>query len=322
MTQQNHSIESLSSNKAWHHPPLLAVLIAILYVFLIPCLSEAERPSFPDPPHFIFWEYDFEKALKTATMGGGTVVAYAYSEGCDFCQRMEEDTFSNPDVIRFSQSHVFLRMDTDSHTSQGFMERYHVENLPTVIVLSSSGQEVFRVSDHMGPSQFLEKMGESCQVVSRYSRHDRPNDRSLTFYLDYARKAFKHLQFLEATKALDYILYRDPDNEQGLNDEVLLLFGTSLVYLYQLDAAEILLARLCTEYPDSGSVPDAMYILGEIYIQTNRIGPGQNLLQKLVKEHPGHPMAQRAEISLIRIEQKNNRKNCVERTLGNGPGSN
>jgi thioredoxin-related protein len=309
MTQQNRSIKSLSSNKAWHHPPLLAVLIAILYVSLIPCLSAAERPSFPDPPHFIFWEYDFEEALKTATMGGGPVVAYAYSEGCDFCQRMEEDTFSNPDVIRFSQSHVFLRMDADSHASQRFMERYHVENLPTVIVLSSSGQEVFRVSDHMGPSQFLEKMGESSQVVSRYSRHDRLNDRSLTFYLDYARKAFKHLQFLEATKALDCILYRDPDNKQGLNDEVLLLFGTSLVYLYQLDAAEILLARLCTEHPDSGSVPDAMYILGEIYVQTNRVGLGQELLRKLTRKHPGHPMAQRAEMSLVRIEQKNRRKN-------------
>jgi len=295
-------MEPLPFRKPLHDslPFLVAALIIILPVFFPVSLSAEEIPSLPDDPQFIFWEFDYQRALNIAEEKNGFVFAYVYANDCDWCRKMEEETFSHPEVIKFSGDHVFLKVKADSNTSKMFMERYRIRNLPTVIVLHYSGGEMYRESNYLAPSQFLRETEQFNQVSPRRSRPNFQNSRSLTFYLEYAKKAFQHLEFMEATKALDYILYKDPHNKQGLNDEALLLFGISLVYLYQLQAAEILLARLCLEYPQSRAVPDAMYILGEIYIQTNRTERGHNLLKKLIKEYPEHATAQKAKMALER----------------------
>ncbi|MBE9572287.1 MAG: thioredoxin family protein, partial [Proteobacteria bacterium] len=258
----------------------------------------------PDFPPFIFWEYNYEQALDIAEKKSGVVLAYVYSKDCDWCRKMEEDTLSHPEVIEFSQGHVFLKLNADTNVSKMFIEQYRIRNLPTVMVLNSFGREMYRESNYLDPSQFLMKMKPFSQLTHQCLKPNVQSTQSLQFYFNYAKKAFEHLEFLEATKALDYILSRDPDNKQGLNDEVLLLFGTSLVYLYQLEAAEVLLARLCIEFPKSRAVPDSMYILGEIYIQTNRTKLGRELLERLMKEYPEHVMARKAKMALRRINRE------------------
>jgi tetratricopeptide (TPR) repeat protein len=264
------------------------------------CLSAEESQNLPDFPQFIFWEFEYEQALKSAGKKTGFIFTYIYSNDCDWCQKMDEETLSHPEVIKFSRNHVFLKLNGDSNASKPFTEKYQIGHLPTFLVLSHSGEELYRESNYLDPFHFLRELEQFNKVATRRLRTDSQDSQSLMFYLDYAKKAFQHLEFMEATKALDYILYKDPHNKQGLNDEALLLFGTSLVYLYQLEAAEILLARLCLEFPQSRAVPDAMYILGEIYIQTNRTERGHNLLKKLIKEYPEHVMAQKAQMALER----------------------
>jgi len=288
-----------------HHLFLSLASFVLTFTLFSPlCLFAAEAENSPDFPQLIFWEYEYEQALKRAGEKSGVVFTYVYSNDCDWCRKMEEETFSHPEVIKFSRDHVFLKLNGDGKASKPVMERYEVRHLPTLMVLSHSGEELYRESNYLDPSRFLRELHQFNQAASRRSRTDSQDRQSLTFHLDYAKKAFRHLEFMEATKALDYILSKDPENYGGLNDEALLLFGTSLVYLYQLHAAEVLLARLCLEYPESKSVPDAMYILGEIYIQTSRREWGRNLLEKLIREYPKHAMAQRAKAALQRVDGK------------------
>lgn len=296
---------SLKKPSYRNHLFLIIASIVILLVFSPLCLFTAKALNRPDFPAFIFWEYDFEQALKIAEMEKSCLVfTYVYTDNCNWCQKMEKDTFSHSEVIKFSRRHVFLKLNADSNVSKMFMEQYQIRDLPTVMVLNCHGQQIYHESNYLDPSQFLTKMKGFDQLTSHRSKSSFKNTQNLKLYLNYAKKAFKHLEFLEATKALDYILYKDPDNQQGLNDKVMLLFGTSLVYLSQLEAGEILLARLCIEYPKSIVVPDAMYILGEIYVQTNRIELGRRLLEKLINQYPEHTMAQKANMTLKRISGK------------------
>ena len=283
---------------------LLSLIVAAGVSCALPVLSLAEAgyPESPDFPGFIFWEYDYKEALKTARRQDTFVVAYIYSNDCDRCQKMDKDTFSDPEVIRFSRGLVFLKARLDSDASGALLNKHSIGCVPTVLVLSSSGGEIFRESNHMPPSLFLEEMNRFRQSTPEGPRPEFQDANSLQFCFDYARKAFQHTEFLEATKALDYVLYKDPGNAHGLNDEVLLLFGTSLVYLYQLDAAEVLLARLLVEYPQSPTIPNAMYILGEIYVQTDRVDRGRSLLRDLIEQYPEHAMAGDAKKTLARIE--------------------
>ena len=277
---------------------LLAVLSA-----LSPAAANDTNPA--DQPIFIFWEFDCEEALRLAAQKNTFVVAYVYSNGCDWCCKMEEDTFSDSDVVQLSRHYMFSKHNLDHPASDWVKEKYQVNTTPTILVLSSAGEEVFRASAYLSAPELIAALSQFSQPSAAPVETEFQDQPSVQFCFEYAQKAFKHLEFMEATKALDHILYIDPENSQGMNDQVLHLFGTSLVYLHQLEAGEILLARLCNEFPKSRVVPDAMYILGEIYIQTNRPTLGRNLLKKLMQEHPEHIMARKAEMALQRMFGKN-----------------
>jgi capsular exopolysaccharide synthesis family protein len=115
---------------------------------------------------------------------------------------MEEETFSHPEVIKFSRDHVFLKLNGDGKASKPVKERYQIGHLPTLMVLSHSGEELYRESNYLDPSRFLRELHQFNQAASRRSRTDSQDRQSLKFHLDYAKKAFRHLEFMEATAEL------------------------------------------------------------------------------------------------------------------------
>lgn len=284
----------------FHYPFLLTTFVILLSISSLLCVSAVQGKDLPEDPDFIFWEYDYEQALKIAKEKDACIFVYIYSNECEWCQKMDEDTFSHPGVVEFSRENVFLKLNSGQDPAKIFIEKYKIETIPILLVLSSLGSEVHRELDYLDSSKFLTKMKKFSQSPLRESKSGYKNPQSVKFYLEYAKKAFEHIEFMEATKALDYILYIDPNNEEGFADEALMLFGASLVYLYQLEAAEILLARLLMEYPKSRVIPDAMYILGEIYLQTNRVERANTVFKTLIERFPKHAMTQRARKSLQR----------------------
>ncbi len=85
-------------------------------------------------------------ALREAGERGQFVFIDFYAPWCGACKQLEETTLSDPDVKTLLSGYVVLKIDTDEYPSIG--KYFNVVGLPTLLVLNSSGEEMYR---HAGP---------------------------------------------------------------------------------------------------------------------------------------------------------------------------
>ena len=86
-------------------------------------------------------------ALVNAQAQNKLVFLDFYAEWCGACREMDKTTFADAAVAELlDRRYVFLKVDTDAHPVVG--KHFAVVGLPTAIVLSGSGETIYR---HTGP---------------------------------------------------------------------------------------------------------------------------------------------------------------------------
>ena len=84
-------------------------------------------------------------ALSAAKREGKLVFLDFWAEWCAPCKVLEKKTIADPRIQDFLSQHVFLRVDTDADPEAA--QYFDAFGLPTIVVLSAGGQELFR---HVG----------------------------------------------------------------------------------------------------------------------------------------------------------------------------
>jgi thiol-disulfide isomerase/thioredoxin/tetratricopeptide (TPR) repeat protein len=81
-----------------------------------------------------------------------------YAEWCNWCRRLEADTFSAPAVRRELEQIVSLRRDAEKDGAE-LAARFGVDSYPTMIFLDAAGNEMDRIIGYLPPAPFLERIG-------------------------------------------------------------------------------------------------------------------------------------------------------------------
>ena len=66
------------------------------------------------------------------------------ADWCDPCHEMERTTYRNPQVIEASHAFLMVKLDAtdpDRPLVGQFLDRYHVEGAPTVLIFDARGRE-------------------------------------------------------------------------------------------------------------------------------------------------------------------------------------
>lgn len=105
----------------------------------------------------IAWRDDYEAADREARGAGRPMVIDFTAEWCGACQRLSRETFNDPGVASEAARFTPIRVDattTDDRVA-GYMERYEVLGLPTVVIIGPDGQERARLTEFVPPDEML-----------------------------------------------------------------------------------------------------------------------------------------------------------------------
>lgn len=106
----------------------------------------------------------FKDILALAAKTGKPIMIDFYADWCSWCRKLDEDTYSDPEVGKASAQLINIKMDTATKEGGELARRYRVRGLPTIIFLYSSGEEMGRVIGYRPPEVFLEILKRVIQL--------------------------------------------------------------------------------------------------------------------------------------------------------------
>ena len=110
------------------------------------------------------WVYDYDEGLGKAKTEGKLVLIDFYADWCGWCKKLDQETYSKQDVASFlNEKLVCIKIDVEKDVT--LAENSNVSGLPTIVFLSSNGEEVGRIEGYRPPGQFLEYARD---VVNQY----------------------------------------------------------------------------------------------------------------------------------------------------------
>ncbi len=107
----------------------------------------------------ITWYTDFDKAAAAAKKQAKPIMVDFYTDWCGWCKKLDNDTYTNSDVITASRKFICVKVDGDK--KKDLVKKYSVNGYPTIVFLNSKSQEISRVVGYRGPSDFLKAMNDA-----------------------------------------------------------------------------------------------------------------------------------------------------------------
>ncbi len=109
------------------------------------------------------WEQSWDNAFSRARTEDKPVLVSFEAEWCVWCKKLDSTTYRDARVASLiTDSLVPLVLDVDGAGSE-LSETHRVESLPTVLVLSPTGEERGRINGYLPPGKFYDAVSEILQ---------------------------------------------------------------------------------------------------------------------------------------------------------------
>jgi thioredoxin-related protein len=104
-----------------------------------------------------WFDGDLEAARAEAARRNTVVMIEFYTDWCNWCRRLESDTFSAPAVLRELGQIVPLKRNAESDGVE-LANRFGIDSYPTMIFLDPAGNEMDRILGYLPPEKFLNRI--------------------------------------------------------------------------------------------------------------------------------------------------------------------
>jgi thioredoxin-like negative regulator of GroEL len=262
----------------------------------------------PAPSAGIKWERSFEEALKKAKASRKPILVDFWADWCGWCHRLDKTTYVDPVVVRKAEEFVAVKVNTEGNRKESEVAiRYDVQSLPTILFLSPEGRQVHRLNGFQGPGQFPRTLDQALEIARRIlpleaAIEKNPNDAGALAGLG------QHLYEEEFYEESRELLYRsikvDHDEPAPSRRMARMILAIIQNYDRKYGDAEGLLKEALGIKPPGEDQAKILFVLGRTYASWGRREDAQRMMQKIVRDHAGSPMAQKARETLLALDRK------------------
>jgi thiol:disulfide interchange protein len=133
----------------------------LLLFFLLSSISlscsNSSQTSYSSSP--IKWETDYQTALQKAAQSNKPIVVDLYTVWCHWCKKLDEDVWSDNDIVAFSKGQVYLKLNAEeSEDGRRLAEKFKVRGYPTVVILNHKGEEINKIIGYMPADKYLKEL--------------------------------------------------------------------------------------------------------------------------------------------------------------------
>src|SRR5579871_2047744 len=98
------------------------------------------------------WATDFQTGAELARRTHRPLLLSFDTPGCDWCAKLDAETFTDSRVVALSRRYVCVRLDSD--VDGALCARYGVFDYPATLLLAPKGRELARLSGFIPPERF------------------------------------------------------------------------------------------------------------------------------------------------------------------------
>lgn len=126
--------------------------LAVLTFVAILAMAACQRGS-----SGMWFKGDLEAAQAEARERNAVIMIEFYTDWCNWCRRLESDTFSNAEVQQELRAFVAIQLNAEKGGAD-LAKRFGVDTYPTMVFLDSSGYETDRILGYLPPDRFLRRV--------------------------------------------------------------------------------------------------------------------------------------------------------------------
>jgi len=264
--------------------------------------------SGPAPSAGIKWERSFEEALKKAKATRKPILVDFWADWCGWCHRLDKTTYADPVVVRKAEEFVAVKVNTEGNRREAEIAiRYEVQSLPTILFLSPEGHQVHRLNGFQGPGQFPRTLDQALEIARRIlpleaAIEKNPNDAGALAGL--GQHLYEEEFYEESRELLSRAIKVDRDEPAPSRRMARMMLAIIQNYDRKYGDAEGLLKEALGIKPPGEDQAKILFVLGRTYASWGRREDAQKMMQKIVREHAGSAMAQRARETLLALDRK------------------
>lgn len=151
--------------------PLLIVGLFFLFGILsFRAGSENRLPASPPKATVrtaaVQFRADLAEGLAAAAADQKPVLLFFADENCPFSHKMLAETFTDPDVLRLSQSFICIQIDPDSVNLGVLGKDFRVTGTPTVQFISAGGENLLQTPRFQSASEMKSQMEKVLHSVA------------------------------------------------------------------------------------------------------------------------------------------------------------
>lgn len=101
----------------------------------------------------------YERGIERAENRDKLILLYAGTDTCSFCVLMEQEVFTDKDVIQAMRDFVTVKVDSASDVE--IAQQLEIQYVPTIVFLTPEGDELLREVGYRSTEELLSDMDEA-----------------------------------------------------------------------------------------------------------------------------------------------------------------